>query len=50
MQSSEPLQHQNSNIDVSQDPLPNVQKTTPTDPINRLAEVLVGMHNHPSTQ
>ena len=47
-----PLQRQNSNNDESQDPILLVQETTsqatPSDPINRLAEVLVGMNNRPS--
>ena len=54
MQSREPLQHQKSNNDESQDPVLPVQesksRTTPTDPIYCLAEVLVGMHNRPSSQ
>ena len=54
MQSRDPLQRQNSNNDESQDTIPQVSEaTTPTtssDPINRLAEVLVGMNNRPSTQ
>ena len=54
MQSREPLQRQNSNNDGSQDQVPTVQEntspTTPTDPINRLAELLVGMNNRPSAQ
>ena len=54
MQPREHLQHQNSANEESQDPEPSVHETTntttPTDPINRLAEVLVGMNNHPSAQ
>ena len=54
MQSRDPLQRQNSNNDESQDTIPQVSEaTTPTtssDPINRLAEVLVGMNNRPSAQ
>ena len=54
MQFREPLQRQNSNNDESQDTIPQVLETTaPTtssDPINRLAEVLVGMNNRPSAQ
>ena len=54
MQSRDPLQRQNSNNDESQDTIPQVPETTaPTtsfDPINRLAEVLVGMNNRPSAQ
>ena len=53
-QSREPLQHQNSNNDESEDPVPPVQettsRTTPTDPIKRLVGVLVAMHNRPSAQ
>ena len=49
-----PLQRQDSNYDESQNTLPQVPGTTPptipSDPINRLAEVLVGMNNHPSAQ
>ena len=49
MQSREPLQHQNSYNNESQDLGPQVpethKSTTPSDPINRLAEVLVGMNN-----
>ena len=47
-----PLQCQNSNNDESQDPILPVQETTsqatPSDTVNRLAEVLVGMNNRPS--
>ena len=54
MQSREPLQRQNSNHEESQDSIPQVPETTPSntspDPINRLAEVLVGMNNRPSAQ
>ena len=54
MQPREPLQYQNSANEESQDPEPSVHETTntttPTDPINRLAEVLVGMNNRPSAQ
>ena len=54
MQSREPLQRQNSNHEESQDTIPQVPETTPSntspDPINRLAEVLVGMNNRPSAQ
>ena len=49
MQDQEPLQHQESTHTESP-----VQGTTPssttTDPINRLADILVGMNNRPSTQ
>ena len=51
MQSREPLQRQNSNNNESQDTIPQVPETkapnTSSDPINRLAEVLVGMNNQP---
>ena len=54
MQSREPLQRQDSYNDESQDTVPPVpettHQTTPSDPINHLAEVLVGMHNRPSAQ
>ena len=54
MHSRAPLQRQNSNNDESQDTVPQVPGTTtptiPSDPINRLAEVLVGMNNRPSAQ
>ena len=54
MQSREPLQRQNSVNEESQDTEPLVHETTrtttPTDPINSLAEVLVGMNNRPSAQ
>ena len=50
MQSREPLQRHNSTNPESQDTMPQVPETTapttPSDPINRLAEVLV----HPSSQ
>ena len=53
MHSRAPLQQQNSNNDESQDTVPQVPETTtpaiPSDPNNRLAEVLVGMNNRPST-
>ena len=52
MQSREPLQHQNSNNIEPQVMGPQVPETTkpttPSDPIHRLAEVLVGMNNRPS--
>ena len=54
MHSRAPLQRQNSNNDEYQDTVPQVPEATtptiPSDPINRLAEVLVGMNNRPSTQ
>ena len=54
MQSRENLQRQNSAIDESQDTVPPVPEattqTTPPDPINSLAEVLVGMNTCPSAQ
>ena len=54
MQPREPLQHQNSANEESQDPEPSVHETTntttPTDPINRLSEVLGGTNNRPSAQ
>ena len=54
MQSRDPLQRQNSTNDESQVTFPQVPETTgpttPSDPINRLAEVLVGMNNRPSAQ
>ena len=54
MQSREPLQHQNSTNNESQDLGPQIPETTkpttPSDPINRLAEVLVGLNNRPSAQ
>ena len=54
MYSREPLQRQNSILDKFPDSGPQVQEptnqTTPSDPINRLVEVLVGMNNRPSAQ
>ena len=54
MHSREPLQRQISNNHESQETIPRAPETTaPTtssDPINRLAEVLVGMNNRPSAQ
>ena len=54
MQPCEPLQRQNSNNHESQDTIPQVPETTTpntsSDPINRLAEVLIGMNNRPSAQ
>ena len=54
MQSREPLRRQNSNANEPLDHSPQVQEpasqTTPSDPINRLAGVLVGMNNRPSAQ
>ena len=54
MLSRDPLQRQNSNNDESQDTIPQVPETTtptvPSDPINRLAEVLVGMNSRTSAQ
>ena len=54
MQSREPLPRQNSTNNESQVTFPLVPETTgpttPSDPINRLAEVLVGMNNRPSAQ
>ena len=54
MQSRDSLQHQNSKNNESQALGPQVPETTkpttPSDPINRLAEVLVGMNNRPSAQ
>ena len=54
MQSRETLQRQNSNAAEPLDYSPQVQQptsqNTPSDPINRLAEVLVGMDNRPSAQ
>ena len=54
MQSGDPLQRQNSNNNESQVTIPQVPETTgpttPSDPINRLAEVLVGMNNRSSAQ
>ena len=54
MQSREPLQRQNPNNHEFQETIPQVPETkaptTFSDPINRLAEVLVGMNNRPSAQ
>ena len=54
MQSREPLQHQNLTDHEPQERIPQVPETTvpntSSDPINRLAEVLVGMNNRPSAQ
>ena len=54
MQSREPLQRHNSTDHESQETIPQVPETTaptiPSDPINSLAEVLVGMNNRPSAQ
>ena len=54
MQSQEPVQHHNPNDDESQDTIPQVPETTTPntspDPINGLAEVLVGLNNRPSAQ
>ena len=54
MQSRDPLHTQHSNKDEPQDIGPQVPEitapTTSSDPINRLAEVLVGMNNRPSAQ
>ena len=54
MQPREPLQRYTSTNPESQDTIPQVPETTatttPSDPINRLAEVLVGMNNRPSAQ
>ena len=54
MQSREPLQRHNLTDQESQETIPQVPETTaptiPSDPINRLAEVLVGMKNRPSAQ
>ena len=54
MHSRAPLQRPNSNNDESQDTFTQVPEiktpTIPSDPINRLAEVLVGMNNRPSAQ
>ena len=50
MQCRETLQRQTSNADEPLDHTPQFQEpasqTTPLDPTNRLAEVLVGMNNH----
>ena len=52
MQSREPLQRQDSNNVEPQNTTPQVpEATTPntsSDPLHRLADVLVGMHNRPS--
>ena len=54
MHSRASLRRQKSNNDESQDTVPQVSETTtpiiPFDPINRLAEVLVGMKSSPSAQ
>ena len=54
MQSREPLQRHNSTDHESQETIPQASETTapttPSDPINRLAEVLVGMNNRPPAQ
>ena len=54
MQSREPLQRHNSTDHESQETIPQFPETTtpttPSDPINRLAEVLVGMNNRSSAQ
>ena len=54
MQSREPLQRHNSTDHEPQETIPQVLETTapttPSDPINRLAEVLVGMNNRPPAQ
>ena len=54
MQSREPLQRHNPTDHESQEAIPQVPETTasttPSDPIHRLAEVLVGMNNRPATQ
>ena len=54
MQSRTPLQRQHSNLHESPDQGPHVQETpsqnTPSDPINRLAEAIAGIHNRPSAQ
>ena len=54
MQSRESLQRQNFHVAESRDHILQAQEptgqTTPSDPINRLAEVLVGMNNRPSAQ
>ena len=52
MRSREPLQRHNSTDHESQETIPQVPETTapttPSDPINRHTEVLVGMNNCPS--
>ena len=54
MQSREPLQRQDSDNVEPQNTTPQVpEATTPntsSDPLHRLADVLVGMHNRPSAQ
>ena len=54
MQYREPLQRQNSKTEEPLEHSPQVQEpasqTIPSDPINRLAEVLVGMNNRTSAQ
>ena len=54
MHSREPLQRHNLTDHEPQETIPQVPETTapttPSDPINRLAEVLVGMNNRPSPQ
>ena len=54
MQSREPLERQASTNDQSQNTVPTViettKQTTLSDPINHLAEVLVGVNNRPSGQ
>ena len=54
MQSRQPLQRHNLTDHEPQETIPQVPETTapttPSDPINRLAEVLVGMTNRPSAQ
>ena len=54
MQSREPLERQASTNDQSQNTVPPViettKQTTLSDPINHLAEVLVGVNNRPSGQ
>ena len=54
MQPRTPLQRQHSNLHESPDQGPHVQETpsqnTPSDPINRLAEAIAGIHNRPSAQ
>ena len=55
MQSQEHLQHpEETHSESSQDPIQQVPgivlSNTTTDPINRLADILVGINNRPSTQ
>ena len=54
MHSRQPLQRHNLTDHEPQETIPQVPETTapttPSDPINRLAEVLVGMTNRPSAQ